>query len=94
MSPPFVLVDGSSYVYRAFHAMPPLINSQGEPTGAVYGVINMLRKLLHEINPTHIAVIFDSKEKTFRAHIIDALFSKLFRAKQSRSNQSTFSRAG
>lgn len=67
--PPFVLVDGSSYVYRAFHAMPPLTNPAGEPTGAVYGVINMLRKLLHEINPTHIAVVFDAKEKTFRSEL-------------------------
>ncbi|MGA2655304.1 MAG: DNA polymerase I [Gammaproteobacteria bacterium] len=69
MTTPFVLVDGSSYIYRAFHAMPPLTNPQGEPTGAVYGVINMLRKLLHEINPTHIAVVFDAKEKTFRSEI-------------------------
>lgn len=69
MSAPFVLVDGSSYIYRAFHAMPPLTNPAGEPTGAVYGVINMLRKLLHEINPSHIAVVFDAKEKTFRSEI-------------------------
>jgi DNA polymerase I len=69
MSSPFVLVDGSSYIYRAFHAMPPLTNPQGEPTGAVYGVINMLRKLLHEVKPTHIAVIFDPKGKTFRHDI-------------------------
>ncbi len=69
MPAPFVLVDGSSYVYRAFHAMPPLTNSQGEPTGAVYGVINMLRKLLHEINPSHMAVVFDAKGKTFRSEI-------------------------
>jgi DNA polymerase-1 len=69
MAPPFVLVDGSSYIYRAFHAMPPLTNPAGEPTGAVYGVINMLRKLLHEVNPTHIAVVFDAKEKTFRSEL-------------------------
>ncbi len=69
MSAPFVLVDGSSYIYRAFHAMPPLVNPQGEPTGAVYGVINMLRKLLHEVNPSHIVVVFDAKEKTFRSEI-------------------------
>jgi DNA polymerase-1 len=69
MSAPFVLVDGSSYVYRAFHAMPPLTNPAGEPTGAVYGVINMLRKLLHEVNPSHIAVVFDAKEKTFRSEL-------------------------
>ncbi len=63
---PFILVDGSSYLYRAFHAMPSLTNSRGEPTGAVYGVINMLRKLLREYQPEHIAVVFDAKGKTFR----------------------------
>ena len=63
---PFVLVDGSSYLYRAFHAMPALTNSHGEPTGAVYGVINMLRRLLKDYQPDHIAVIFDAKGKTFR----------------------------
>ncbi len=65
-NPPFILVDGSSYLYRAFHAMPSLSNSRGEPTGAVYGVINMLRKLLREYEPEHIAVVFDAKGKTFR----------------------------
>lgn len=63
---PFVLVDGSSYLFRAFHALPPLTNSKGEPTGAIYGVVNMLRKLLLEYKPKHIAVVFDCKEKTFR----------------------------
>lgn len=63
---PFILVDGSSYLFRAFHALPPLTNSKGIPTGAVYGVINMLRKLLHDYKPKHIAIIFDCKEKTFR----------------------------
>ena len=63
---PFILVDGSSYLFRAFHALPPLTNANGQPTGAIYGVINMLRKLLQEYNPTLIAVIFDCKEKTFR----------------------------
>ena len=47
-SKPFVLVDGSSYLFRAYHALPPLVNSRGEPTGAIYGVINMLRKLLKD----------------------------------------------
>ena len=65
-SSPFVLVDGSSYLFRAFHALPPLTNSKGQPTGAIYGVINMLRKLLQDYNPKLIAVIFDCKEKTFR----------------------------
>ena len=63
---PFVLVDGSSYLYRAFHGMPNLTNSRGEPTGAIYGVVNMLRSLLREYEPEHIAVIFDAKGKTFR----------------------------
>lgn len=63
---PLILVDGSSYLYRAFHAMPSLTNSKGFPTGAIYGVINMLRKLITEHKPELIAVVFDSKEKTFR----------------------------
>jgi len=63
---PLVLVDGSSYLYRAFHGMPSLTNSRGEPTGAIYGVVNMLRSLLREVEPEHIAVIFDAKGKTFR----------------------------
>jgi DNA polymerase-1 len=61
-----VLVDGSSYLYRAFHAMPSLSNSKGMPTGAAYGITNMLRKLLAVYDPTHLAVIFDAKGKTFR----------------------------
>ncbi len=64
--PPLILVDGSSYLFRAFHALPPLTNSKGQPTGAVYGVINMLNKLVAEYKPEHIAVIFDAKGKTFR----------------------------
>jgi len=64
-----VLVDGSSYLFRAFHALPPLTNSQGEPTGAVVGVINMLRKLIEEYQPAHIAVVFDAKGGTFRNEI-------------------------
>jgi DNA polymerase-1 len=64
--PPLLLVDGSSYLYRAFHALPPLTNSAGQPTGAVKGVLNMLRKLLKDVQPTHAAVIFDAKGKTFR----------------------------
>ena len=64
--PLLVLVDGSSYLYRAFHALPGLANSRGEPTGAIYGVVNMLRKLLTEYNPAYLAVVFDAKGKTFR----------------------------
>lgn len=67
---PLILVDGSSYLYRAFHALPALTNSQGFPTGAIYGVVNMLRKLLADYQPQYMAVVFDAKGKTFR----DALF--------------------
>jgi len=63
---PFILVDGSSYFFRAYHALPPLMTSKGKPTGAIYGVINMLRKLFKDYHPRHIAVVFDSKEKNFR----------------------------
>jgi DNA polymerase-1 len=66
---PLVLVDGSSYLYRAFHAMPALANSRGEPTGAVYGVINMLRRLSSDYVTEHLAVVFDAKGKTFRDDI-------------------------
>lgn len=61
-----LLVDGSSYFYRAFHALPPLINSKRQPTGAVYGVANMIKKLIKETNPTYVAIVFDAKGKTFR----------------------------
>ena len=61
-----ILVDGSSYLYRAYHAMPNLSNAQGEPTGAVYGVINMLRKLIQDYQPQQMVVVFDAKGKTFR----------------------------
>ena len=67
--PPVILVDGSSYLFRAFHALPPLSNSKGQPTGAVYGVINMLRKLRDEYKPEYMAVVFDAKGKTFRHDI-------------------------
>ncbi|MGA9033109.1 MAG: 5'-3' exonuclease H3TH domain-containing protein, partial [Sulfuricaulis sp.] len=66
---PLILVDGSSYLYRAFHAMPALANSRGEPTGAVYGVVNMLRRMLSEYDTEHLAVVFDAKGKTFRDDI-------------------------
>jgi len=68
-SSPFVLVDGSSYLYRAYHAMPELTNSKGQSTGTIYGVVNMLRKLLRDYQPSHIAVVFDAKGKTFRDDI-------------------------
>ena len=66
MQTPFVLVDGSSYFFRAFHALPPLTNSEGHPTGAVYGVVNMVRRLLKDTSPTHFAIVFDAPGKTFR----------------------------
>src|SRR4051812_22398800 len=61
-----LLVDGSSYLYRAFHALPDLRNTRGEPTGAIYGVINMLRKLHNDTRADYSAVVFDAKGKTFR----------------------------
>ena len=60
------LIDGSSYLYRAFHALPSLSNAAGEPTGAVFGVANMLRRLLQEHDPERVAVIFDAPGKNFR----------------------------
>ncbi len=69
---PVVLVDGSSYLYRAFHALPPLNTSTGEPTGAVKGVISMLRRLLKDYPESPVAVVFDAKGKTFR----DELFAE------------------
>ncbi|TDQ56531.1 DNA polymerase I [Mesocricetibacter intestinalis] len=68
---PLVLVDGSSYLYRAFHAFPPLSNALGEPTGAMYGVLNMLKSLINQVQPTHIAVVFDAKGKTFRDEMFE-----------------------
>ena len=69
---PLILVDGSSYLYRAFHALPPLTNSKGQPTGAIKGVLNMLIRLRKDYDSEHVAVIFDAKGKTFR----DELYSE------------------
>ena len=66
-----LLVDGSSYLYRAFHALPPLTNSQGAPTGAVLGVLNMLNKLMKEESPARVAVVFDAPGRTFRDDLFD-----------------------
>ena len=71
-APDLVLVDGSSYLYRAFHALPSFSNSRGEPTGAVFGVLNMLLKFVKDYSPKCMAVVFDAKGKTFR----DELFSE------------------
>ena len=68
---PLVLVDGSSYLYRAFHAFPPLTHREGEPTGAMYGVVNMLKSLISQVEPSHIAVVFDAKGKTFRDELFE-----------------------
>ncbi|MEM8092519.1 DNA polymerase I, partial [Morganella morganii] len=69
---PLILVDGSSYLYRAYHAFPPLTNSAGQPTGAMYGVLNMLRSLIMQYEPSHVAVVFDAKGKTFRDELFEA----------------------
>ena len=69
---PLILVDGSSYLYRAFHALPPLTNSKGVPTGAVKGVINMMRRMQKDYPQSTVVVVFDAKGKTFR----DEIFSE------------------
>jgi DNA polymerase-1 len=66
---PLVLVDGSSYLYRAFHALPPLSTAAGQPTSAVLGVVNMLYKLLDDLKPNHMAVVFDAPGKSFRSDL-------------------------
>jgi DNA polymerase I len=66
-----ILVDGSGYLYRAFHALPPLTNSKGEPTGAVLGVLNMLNKMIKEEAPDRIAVVFDAPGRTFRDDLFE-----------------------
>ncbi|WP_028388844.1 DNA polymerase I [Legionella fairfieldensis] len=66
MTAPLILIDGSSYFFRAFHALPPLTNSKGQPTGAIYGVANMVKRLIKDYQPEQIAVVFDAKGKTFR----------------------------
>ncbi len=64
-----VLVDGSSYLHRAFHALPPLTTSKGEPTGAVYGVVNMIKKMINDYKPDYVAVVLDTKGKNFRHEV-------------------------
>lgn len=66
MKKPLILVDGSSYFFRAFHALPPLVNSKGLATGAIFGVTNMIKRLLKDYDPERIAVVFDASGKTFR----------------------------
>ena len=69
-----VLIDGSSYLFRAFHALPPLTNAQGEPTGALFGVVNMLRATLKE-KPDYVAFVLDASGPTFRAALPDLTIS-------------------
>ena len=71
MEKTLLLVDGSSYLYRAFHALPDLRNAAGEPTGAVYGVLNMLRKLLADYRADYLACVFDARGRTFRDDLYD-----------------------
>lgn len=71
MAKPLILVDGSSYLYRAFHAMPSLMNSKGVHTGAIYGMINMLRRLLTDYQPEQMVIVFDAKGRTFRDDLYD-----------------------
>ncbi|WP_043528433.1 DNA polymerase I [Litchfieldella xinjiangensis] len=71
MAAPIVLVDGSSYLYRAFHALPPLTTSQGQPTGAIKGVLNMLKSLVKNYPDSPMAVVFDAKGKTFRDELFE-----------------------
>lgn len=72
MADKFLVIDGSSLIHRAFFALPPLINKQGMHTGAVYGLCNMLLKLLGEVNPRYMAVAFDKSRKTFRTEMYAA----------------------
>ncbi|MPY08466.1 DNA polymerase I [Moraxella catarrhalis] len=70
--PPVILVDGSYYLFRCFHGLPPLSNSQGLPTNAIRGVLNALNKLVKKYHPTHMAVAFDTKAPTFRHNLSEA----------------------
>jgi len=72
-----ILVDGSGYIFRAFHALPQMNTSRGLPTNATYGFIRMLMKLLKDARPTHIAIVFDSPKRTFR----DDLFEEIGHAR-------------
>lgn len=71
--PPFVLVDGSYFLFRAYHALPPLTTSTGLQTNAIRGAISAIQKLMRRIQPSHMAVIFDTPEPTFR-HALSASY--------------------
>lgn len=72
MASQLALIDGSSYLYRAFHALPPLTTREGKPTGAIYGVISMIKRLQKGINPDYLAIVFDSPTPTFRHELYPA----------------------
>ena len=72
MTKPIILIDGSSYFFRAFHALPSLTTSKGQATGAIYGVVNMVKRLIKDYQPTQIAVVFDAEGKTFRDDLYPA----------------------
>ena len=69
MAKTFLVVDGSNFLFRAFHALPPLKSPDGRPTGAIRGVITMFNRLLNEFNPDYLAVVFDAKGKSFRSDL-------------------------
>ncbi|MEL7374259.1 MAG: 5'-3' exonuclease H3TH domain-containing protein, partial [Pseudomonadota bacterium] len=71
MTKKLLLVDGSAYLFRAFHALPPLTTAKGEPTGAVHGVLNMLNKMIREEQPDYIGMVLDAPGKTFRDDLFD-----------------------
>ncbi len=71
MSKTFLVVDGSNFLFRAFHALPPLKSPDGRPTGAIRGVINMFEKLMREFNPDYLGVIFDASGKSFRSDLYE-----------------------
>ena len=77
--PTLVLVDGSSYLYRAFHALPDLRTSRGEPTGALRGVLSMLRRMVDDDKPDYFAVVFDAPGKTFRDDVVSATTRRIAR---------------
>lgn len=68
----FILVDGSSYLFRAYHALPPLTTTAGQPTGAIYGVLSMLKRLMQDYQPDYVAVVFDAKGGSFRNQLYEA----------------------
>ena len=68
-TPHLVLVDGSGFIFRAFHALPPMTNPEGVPVNAVYGFTTMLARLIHDMAGTHLAVVFDASRETFRTQL-------------------------